>query len=79
MTLQPRAYKEVLPQVSAPDDHQHVRFTISKLQCTDFGLYTVEVKNIMGVAKCFVNLKVRFVVTSFSQYLKIDQVCRYSK
>jgi hypothetical protein len=58
VTLQPRAYKELLPQVSTPEDQQHVRFTLSRLQVTDFGLYTLEAKNIAGISKCFTNLKV---------------------
>ena len=68
VTLQPRAYKELLPQVSTPVDQQNVRFTVSKLQFTDFGLYTIECKNLEGVAKCFTNLKVGQLYLKISFY-----------
>ncbi|CAL8070096.1 unnamed protein product [Orchesella dallaii] len=58
--LQPRAYKELNPPVAASsaDTHQKVKFTLTNLHCTDFGMYTVEAKNIVGMAKAFVNVKV---------------------
>lgn len=60
VTLQPRAYKELVPPVpqSHANTNQNVKFTLSNLHCTDFGMYTVEVKNISGSAKAFVNVKV---------------------
>lgn len=45
VTLQQGAYKEIVPQVSALDDHQTVRFTVSKLQFTGMDFYSLKTFN----------------------------------
>lgn len=67
VTLQPRAYKEMVPAVpiSCGSTSQVVKFTITNLHCTDFGMYTVEVKNIIGSVKAFVNVKVKCTLSYF--------------
>lgn len=55
VTLQPRAYREILEQT---EELQRVRFTLSSVQCTDIGLYTIEAKNILSATKAFTNVKV---------------------
>lgn len=62
VTLQPRAHKELNPPVpqSSTNTSQQVKFILTNMHCTDFGMYTIEVKNIGGSAKAFTNVKVNY-------------------